>query len=68
MEIGTYSTTSHSSQVLGPKYNMDAYMRALFEDEAWDFVLRVRSSKKLDPTFNTRPMSFFLHKSTKIWL
>ena len=32
MEVGT----SHGSQVLSPKYDMDAYMGTLCGGEAWD--------------------------------
>ena len=30
-------------------------MATLFEGKAWDFVLKVGSSTKLDPTLNTSP-------------
>ena len=52
-------STSHGSQVLSPKHVMDAYMAILFGGEAWDFVLRVGSSKKLEPTLSTTPMNIF---------
>ena len=41
------------SQVLSPKYDMDAYMTTFFEGETGGLALRVGSSKKLDPTLNT---------------
>jgi hypothetical protein len=35
-------------------YDMNVYMATLSGGEAWD-MLRVESSKKLDPTLNTSP-------------
>ena len=53
MEVGTY----HFTQVPSPKYDMDAYMAILFVGEVW--VLRVGSSKKLDPTLKTSLTKIF---------
>ena len=52
---------THGSQGLSPKYDMDVYMATLFGGEAWEFVLRIVSSKKLvkDPTRNTSPHNVF---------
>ena len=43
------------SQVLSPKYDVDASMATLFGGEASDLCWEVGLSKKLDPTFNTSP-------------
>jgi hypothetical protein len=37
----------------------DAYIAILFGGEAWDFVLRGGTSKKLDPTLNASPVNTF---------
>jgi hypothetical protein len=47
MEVGTFHFT-HGSKSVGPKYDMDSYMATLFGYMAWNFTLRVKSSKKLD--------------------
>ena len=52
-------TTSHGSQVLSPKCDMNTSMATLFGVEALGLVLRVGSSKKLDPTLNTSPVNVF---------
>ena len=52
-------TTSHISLVLSSKYDMNAYMATILGDDARDFVLRVESSKKLDPTLNTSLVNIF---------
>ena len=56
-------TTSHKSQVLSPNYDMDTYMATLFGGEAKDFMLRVGSSQKLDPTLNPSPMNSFAYNN-----
>jgi hypothetical protein len=52
------------SQVLSPKYDMDAYMATLFGG----VVLRIGSSKKLDSTYNTSPMIFCVEKNQDLTL
>ena len=57
-EHGNWDLPLHmESQVLSPSW--DAYMATLFGGEAWDILLIVGSSTKLDPTLNTSP--------TNIW-
>ena len=68
LEVGTLALHT-GSQVLSPKHDMDAYnMATLFGGEAWDLVLKVGSSKKVDSTLNTSPVILFLHKIIKIRL
>ena len=44
------------SQVLSPKYDMDAYnMATLSGGEAWDLCWELDWAKKLDPTLNPSP-------------
>ena len=38
-------TTSHGSQVLGRKYDMDAYMKMLFRGEDWDLYWELSQAK-----------------------
>ena len=45
------------SQVLSPKYDMDAYMTTFFWRWSLGSVLRSELSKKLDPTLNTSPIN-----------
>ena len=52
-------TTSHMSQFLSPKRDMDAYVATLLGSEARNFVLRVESSKKLDLILNTNLANSF---------
>ena len=52
--------TSHKS-----KCDMDVYMASPFGGDAWDFVLRVGSSKKLDPPLKAN-LEIFWQKIIKI--
>jgi hypothetical protein len=47
---------------------MNAYMATLFGVEALGLVLRVGSSKKLDPTLNTRPKNSFSYNNKDMTL
>ena len=47
------------SQVLNPKYDLDAYVAALFEDKSWELCWSLDGTKKIDPTLNTSPRSDF---------
>ena len=38
-------TTLHGSQVLSPKYDMDAYMATFFGGEAWDMCCELDQVK-----------------------
>ena len=60
MEVGVYHFTT------GLKYDMDTHM-AMWRWEL-GLVLRVRSSKKLDPSLNTSPMNIFFIKIIEIQL
>ena len=51
-------STWHGSQVLSPKYDMDCLHDNTFWRWGLGLVLRVGSTKKLDPTFNTIPNVF----------
>ena len=51
---------SHESQVLSPRYDMDACVATLFGGGGSGLELRVGSSEKLDPTHNTIPKIFCL--------
>jgi hypothetical protein len=55
LDLGPVHT---GSQVLSPKYDMDAHVTTIY---IWrwgsELVLRVGSSKKLDPTLNTSPVN-----------
>jgi hypothetical protein len=57
-------TTSHRSQVLNPKYDMDACNATLSEGEAWDLCGELGQAKTFDPTSNTSPKKFS-HKIIK---
>jgi hypothetical protein len=50
---GSWDLPLHTeSQVLSTKYDMDTYRTTFFKRWGLGFVLRVGSSKKLDPTLN----------------
>ena len=51
--------TSLGSQILRPKYDMDAYYGNTFWKGGLGLVLRVEYSQKLDPTLNTSPTNIF---------
>jgi hypothetical protein len=55
-------TTSHRVPNPKSKYDVDVYMASLLEVKAWDFVLEVGSSKKLDPTLDANFEIFFCIK------
>jgi hypothetical protein len=46
MEVGTYITPD-GSQVLSPKYDMDAYVAIFFGGAAWDFCWDLASMLEL---------------------
>jgi hypothetical protein len=50
---------SHGSQVLSPKYDVDAYMATLFGGEVGDLYCESWLGKKLDPTLITSPENCF---------
>ena len=57
------------SQVLSPKYDMDAYTTTLFKGKGLGLVLEVGFSIKVDATLNTNPTNIlFLHKTIKVRL
>jgi hypothetical protein len=61
--------TSYGSQVLrSSNYDVDAYVVTLYGCEAWDFVLRVGSSQKLDPTLNPNPTTIFAYNNQDLAL
>ena len=69
-EHGSWDLSLHTwSQVLSPKYDMDACMTTLLGGEAWESG-RVESWVELkasvDPTLNTNPTSICLHKNNQI--
>jgi hypothetical protein len=65
MELGTYPLHI-GSQVLSPKYDMDAYTAILFGGEGHALCRELHGSgEKLEPTLNTSP-EFLLHKIINI--
>ena len=67
-EHGRWDLPLHmGSQVISPKYDVDAYMATLFGGKTWDLCWELSLSKRLNSTFNRSP-DIFLHKITKIRL